>query len=165
MKKGSLWPWMIGAALAVQVVSSLVVVAVATRDASYAVEEDYYQKAIDWDSKRAQDRANAELGWALDYDLSAPSLPGERPQLEVRLRDRDGAPIDGAAVELEAFPNIDSGSIIRLQLADSGEGGTYSAGPDMRRDGLWEMRFTVTRGADTFTYRETRHLYVEGSWK
>jgi nitrogen fixation protein FixH len=164
MKKGSLWPWMIGAALAVQVVSSLVVVVVATGDASHAVEEDYYQKAINWDSKRAQDRANAELGWSLDYGVAAPTVPGERPQLEVSLRDRDGAPIDGAAVELEAFSNVDSGNIIRVPLTESDTAGTYTATPDMRRNGLWEMRFVVTRGADTFTSRETRHLYVEGSW-
>ena len=62
MKKGSLWPWVIGGALVLHVLVSLAVVFFATTDASYAIEEDYYQKAINWDEKRAQDRTNNELG-------------------------------------------------------------------------------------------------------
>jgi hypothetical protein len=34
----------------------------------------------------------------------------------------------------------------------------------MRRNGLWELRFTVDHGDDRFTHTETRHLFVEGSW-
>ncbi len=54
---------MIAGALAFHVISSLVVVYVATSDPSYAVEDDYYQKAVAWDEKRAQDRTERRSGW------------------------------------------------------------------------------------------------------
>ena len=98
MKKGSLWPWVIGAALALHVIGSLVVVAIATSDSSYGVEEDYYQKAVNWDEKRAQDRTNAELGWSLEFEVFPPQRPGERPTIEIRLADNTGEPLTGASV-------------------------------------------------------------------
>jgi nitrogen fixation protein FixH len=163
MKKGSLWPWVIGGALALHVVASLVVVAVATSDPSYAVEEDYYQKAIAWDDKRAQDRVNSELGWSLECSATAPARPGDLPELEARISDRTGAPLAGASVALEAFHNSHSDEILRVRLA-AAEDGVYRAPTPMRHDGLWELRFTVTRGNDTFTHSEIKHLYVEGEW-
>ncbi len=31
----------------------------------------------------------------------------------------------------------------------------------MRSNGLWEFRFTVTRGDELFTYADTRHIWTE----
>ena len=164
MKKGSLWPWVIGAALAVHVVTSLVVVAIATSDASYGVEEDYYQKAVNWDQKKAQDRINEDLGWTLDFEVAPPEKPGEQPTLEVRLSNASGDPLTGAAVALETFHKARSDEIIRIALDGSEEPGFYTAPPAMRRNGLWELRFTVDHDGNHFTHTETRHLFVEGSW-
>ncbi|MEZ4456629.1 MAG: FixH family protein [Gemmatimonadales bacterium] len=36
-----------------------------------AVEPDYYQKAVDFDSTMAQARRNASLGWRVDAALDA----------------------------------------------------------------------------------------------
>ncbi len=165
MKKGSAWPWVIGGALALHIVVSLVVVAIATSDASYAVEEDYYRKAVNWDQKRAQDRINEELGWSLEFNAKPPQQPGERPALEVRLTDYPGHPIADASIALEAFHKARSDDVLRLAIAATGEPGLYAASPAMQHNGLWELRFTVTRGAVTFTHSETRHLFVEGTWK
>jgi hypothetical protein len=96
VKKGSLWPWVIGGALVLHVIGSLVVVAIATSDSSYGVEEDYYQKAVNWDEKRAQDRTNAELGWSLEFEVAPPQRPGEQPTMNVRLVDSAGATLTGA---------------------------------------------------------------------
>ena len=165
MKKGGAWPWVIGGALALHVIASLVVVAIATSDASYAVEEDYYQKAINWDQKRDQDRTNEELGWSLEFNATPPQQPGESPALEVRLTDRPGNPIADASIALEAFHKARSEDVLRLAVAATEEPGLYVASPAMRHNGLWELRFTVTKGADTFTHNETRHLFVEGKWE
>ena len=42
--------------------SGLLLVLSAASDPSYAVEEDYYQKALAWDEKRAQYHTNEVLG-------------------------------------------------------------------------------------------------------
>ena len=165
MKKGAVWPYLIVGALALHVVVSLVVVFFATTDASYAVEEDYYQKAIDWDQKRAQDRTNASLGWRFEFEVAPPEKPGDQPRLEVTLRNEAGDPLTGATVTVEAFHNSRSDDILRASLLEIDEPGVYRATLPMQHNGRWEMRFTAERNDDRFTHSETRHLFVEGSWK
>ncbi len=164
MKPGSWWPLIIAGALAFHVISSLVVVYVATSDPSYAVEDDYYQKAVAWDEKRAQDRLNQDLGWSLDFSVTPPETPGEQPALDVTLLDAGGKPLAGAVVSVEAFHNARADDIVREKLIDGGNG-VYSATPQMNRNGRWEMRFTVDRDGDHFTHTEVRHLFVKGNWK
>jgi nitrogen fixation protein FixH len=165
MKKGSWWPAIIASALALHVVASLIVVYLATSDPSYAVEEDYYQKAVNWSEKQAQDRRNDELGWSLTFAVTPPTTPGGYPTIEVNLAGITAEPLASATVSLETFHKARSEEIIRITLEPSGDAGRYIASPAMRHNGLWELRFTVTKGADTFTHNETRHLFVEGSWQ
>jgi hypothetical protein len=160
MKKGSLWPWIIAGALTLHVVGSLVMVFVATSNPSYAVEEDYYQKALHWNDKRAQDRTNEELGWILDLEVHPAATPAGEPTLEVRLTDADGEPFEGAVMAVETFHNARADDILRASLDPVGEG-VYRTTLPMRHNGRWELRFTVDHGQDHFTHTETRHLYVE----
>ena len=160
MKKGSLWPWIIAGALALHVVGSLVVVFVAASNSSYAVEEDYYQKALHWNDKRAQDRTNEELGWILNLTVRPAVTPGEQPTLEVHLAEAGGEPVDGAVVAVETFHNARADDILRARLDTVGEG-VYRTTLPMRRNGRWELRFTVDHGQEHFTHAETRHLFVE----
>ena len=164
MKPGRLWPVIIAGALAVHVVASLVVVFIATSDPSYAVEEDYYQKALHWNDKRAQDRMNDSLGWSIDFSVEPPASPGDQPTLELRLQDGDASPLDGAVVSVEAFHNARSGDIVRIQPTPAGDG-VYRASFPADRNGRWELRFTVDHDGRHFTHVETRHLFVEGSRK
>ena len=164
MKPGSWWPPMIAGALAFHVISSLVVVYVATSDPSYAVEDDYYEKAVAWDEKRAQDRTNEDLGWSLEFKVTPPERPGDQPTLDLTLLDADGGPLVGAAISVEGFHNARGDDILRERLTDVGDG-VYSATPQMNRNGRWELRFSVDRGAEHFTHTESRHLFVEGTWE
>lgn len=164
MKAGALWPWFIGGALVLHVVVSLGVVFFTASNASYAVEEDYYDKAISWDEKRAQDRMNDELEWSLTFSVAPPTVPGEKPKLDVRLAGANGESLTGATISLETFHKASSGDIIRIAIPPSEEAGQYTASPEMRHNGLWELRFAVDYGPDHFTHTETRHLFVEGSW-
>jgi hypothetical protein len=165
VKQGALWPWIIGGALALHVVVSLGVVFFATTDASYAVEEDYYQKAMNWDQKRAQDRTNDELGWSLAFAATPPTAPGVQPTIEVRLADIDGEPLAGATIALETFHKARSEEVIHIALVAAEEAGLYTASSAMRHNGLWELRFSVDHDGAHFTHNETRHLFVEGNWK
>jgi len=153
------WPLIIGGLLAVHVVAMLAFVWIATSDPSYAVEKDYYQKAIHWDDKRAQDARNAELGWRLAVQVLRPLRPGQQPTLRVRLVDGGGAPLIGATIGLDTFRTAMSGDPLQATLAEEG-GGAYAAALPMFHDGKWELRFKVERGRDVFTYTEKRYLVV-----
>ena len=147
----------IAGALALHVLVMAAMVYVATTNDSYAVEPDYYAKALAWDEKRAQDRRNAELGWSLDFTVE-PAPAGADPILRVRLVDGGGSAITGAQVAVEAFANVRRDEVHTATLAPS-EGGYQTTMP-MRGNGRWEFRFEVTRDGDRFTYRDTRHVWA-----
>ncbi len=158
MKPGTMWPFVIAGALAVHVVGSLVMVYFATSNESYAVEPDYYQKALAWDERRAQDRRNTELGWTLDFTVE-PAASGLDPMLRVTLTTADGEPVTDARVAVEAFANARRDDVLTTTPDSTGSG--YETTMPMNRDGLWEFRFIVTRNDDVFTYRNTRHIWTE----
>jgi nitrogen fixation protein FixH len=151
------WPLVITIALVLHVVVSLGTVYVATSNPSYAVEEDYYQKALRWDEKRAQDRRNAELGWRLVLEVEPPARRGDPAVLTAHLSDADGTPLDAAGMAVEAFHNARSGNIVRTALAGRGEG-HYGGEFPMRRPGLWEFRVVVERDGERFTQTDRRYL-------
>ena len=165
MKRGAAWPYIIGGALALHVIASLVVVFIATSDPSYAVEEDYYQKALAWDEKRAQDSTNSTLGWSFEFAVTPPDSPGDHPKLDVTLHDEAGVPLTGAAVSVATFHNSRSDDILRAPVPETADPGVYSTSLPMQHNGRWELRFVVERGSDRFTHSETRHLFVEASEK
>jgi nitrogen fixation protein FixH len=157
MKPGTLWPFVIAGALGLHVVGSLVMVYFATSNDSYAVEPDYYQKALHWNDRQAQDRANARLGWQLEFTVE-PAEQGQDPMLRVDLTTIEGAPVADAAISVEAFANARRDDILTATVGAAESG--YETTLPMRRDGLWEFRFTVTRGDDLFTYRDMRHVWT-----
>jgi nitrogen fixation protein FixH len=157
-----LWPALIAGALFLHVAVSLVTVWIATSNPSYAVEENYYRKAVDWDATQAQQRHNAELGWRLDFEVTPTVSPGADPTLAVRLSGAGGRPLDGATVSVEAFHTARAGEILRAELAPVGDG-RYSTPLAMRRSGLWELRFNVEHSGERFTHTETRYVNLEAT--
>ncbi len=154
------WPALIVGALVLHVVASLVTVFIATSNPSYAVEEDYYQKALAWDERRAQERHSRELGWQLDVEVAPPPAAGSDPTLVVRLADGNGQPLDGARVAVAVFHNARADQILRAELAATGAG-AYACPLAMRRPGVWELRFVVDRGGERFTHTVRRHLNLK----
>lgn len=156
-----LWPALIAGALAVHVIASLVTVWIATSNPSYAVEEDYYRKAVAWDARRAQERHNRTLGWRLDVKVIPRETSELDPTLAVRLSDAGDRPIGGATVSVETFHNARADQILRAHLAPDDDRG-YSTRLEMRRSGVWELRFTVEAAGERFTHTETRYLRLDG---
>jgi len=157
IKPSVFWPAVIAGALALHVVAMAVMVYIATSNESYAVEPDYYAKALAWDERRAQERHNAELGWRLDFAV-VPADPGADPVLRASLVDADGAPVTGARVAVEAFANVRRDDVLTATLAPSPDG--YEIAMPMHGNGRWEFRFEVTRKNELFTYRDTRHVWT-----
>lgn len=152
------WLGLILALLAGQIVLMLVMVYLATSDASFAIEPDYYQKSLHWDAVAAQARQNEWLGWSAKIELG-PSVrvTGERT-LTCTLADRTGRPLDGATVDAVAFSHARGSDRTALTLLPAGSG-RYEAPLRFARVGVWEFRLAIQRGSDTFTYVEQRDVY------
>ena len=152
-KKNLRWPLIIVGLLSVHVIVSLFFVYVATSNPSFAVEEDYYQKALKWDEKRAQDSINQSLGWLCEASLESATTPGGPATVSVDLHDDEGSVIDDAMVTVECFALARSGRVLRETLTSIGNG-EYEADIDARRPGLWEIRIRAERAEQLFTFTE-----------
>jgi nitrogen fixation protein FixH len=156
--KGWYWPVGIVGLLVSGAAANIGFMIVANRDASFAVEPDYYRKAVDWDRTMAQEARNAELGWRVSARLEP--IDGGRARLVARVADRDGRPVTDAAVVAEAFPSARARDIASFTLAPAGPDGAYVVTLTRARPGLWELRLRVTRGEQVFTRTLSQDLAV-----
>jgi nitrogen fixation protein FixH len=148
MKRGAVWPTAIIAVLGVFVGANIWLARVANGDPAFAIEDDYYKKAIHWDDELAQRRENDRLGWRVSPSLDASDSAGSL--LAVSLSDRSGLPMAGARILVTAVHNSAGGHPVGVVLVDQGQG-RYRATLPLRRRGMWELRIDVRRGADHFT--------------
>jgi nitrogen fixation protein FixH len=151
------WPLLIVGLLALQVALGAFFVWRAVSDPSFAVEEDYYEKAVQWDAHREQAARNRDLGWVLTETVVPPPAAGTDATLQVSIHDAEGGPVAGARVHVEAFHNVRAGRVLRADLEEI-EPGRYAAPLPMRRPGLWEVRTAADRGGDHFTHVGRLHL-------
>ena len=119
----------------------------ATDDPSFAVEKDYYKKAVAWDDTRAQAEANARLGWKIEL---ATQPHGADLQVVAKVTDAQGVPIRGASVDLEAFANARASRVHTTTLVPAADA-SYRGDVALTQPGLWEFRFKVESGGQRFT--------------
>lgn len=148
MKRGMGWPIAIAAILGTTVVANVWVLYIANRDPSFAIEKDYYQKALRWDDEVAQQARNTALGWRLSSTLTP--LAADGATLTVQLTDSAGARVEGATVTVAALHNARAGTVLDATLAPAA-GGAYAVRLPMHRSGEWELRFQAVRGDQRFT--------------
>ena len=147
--KGKAWPFIVGGLLVFGVGVDVGFLIVATRDPSFAVEDDYYGRALRWDETTRDARRSAELGWSIGIE-TVPSPSGRgRTDLSLVVLDRDGAPVSGAAVSVEAFHHARAGERLAAELV--ADGGRYRATLPLRRAGVWQLRVRVDRGGQRFS--------------
>jgi nitrogen fixation protein FixH len=136
-------------ALAASAGSNIWVMFVAKADPAFAVEPDYYAKAVGWDARMAQERRNTALGWQATaaLTLARPGIPG---RIAVHLVDGAGHAITGATVSIEAMHNARASQRYEAALTPDGDG-DYASALDAHRPGAWEVRLAATRGDERFT--------------
>ncbi|MFN8579976.1 MAG: FixH family protein [Gemmatimonadaceae bacterium] len=149
MKRGMWWPIGITIVLSLVVISNVWIAIVASDPNALAVEPDYYEKAVHFDSTMQQEARNTRLGWQLVPSLGAVS-PDSGAELRVALHDERGAPLAGATVRVVAIHNAIANTPVSGTLGDRGNG-EYSARLPLHRRGQWELTFDVQRGAERFT--------------
>lgn len=147
-RDGRLWPWAMALVLALTIGGNLFVLRLARGDSSFAVEPDYYAKAMAWDSTRALEARSDALGWTVDAAL-APMAAEKGLHLAMHLHTANGAPVEGATVSVEATHNAHASRILSDTLRATTPG-TWEGTLPSSRPGLWEVRVTATRGAERF---------------
>ncbi len=142
--RDNIWPIAIAGVLGVTVLANGVLLYEANKGDGSAYEEDYYRKAVEWDSTAAQSRRNASLGWRLVGSLDRSGV------ISVQLLGPAGAPLDSARIALDGFAVAHATGAFSARLTPSPDH-RYGASVRLDHSGLHEVRFTVLRGADRFT--------------
>lgn len=147
-RKGWAWPLAIALVLLVSAGSNIGFMLVAKSDKSFAIEPDYYQKALAWDDAMAQEEHNLSLGWNVDarVELGAETTNG---RVEVVITDSIGEPVDLAKVDAVVFHNARAAVRLSATLTEESPG-TYWADIDADKAGLWDVIITATKGPDRF---------------
>lgn len=138
------WPTIIVTLLLGNVTLGVVLMRVASADPHFAVEPDYYRRAVGWDSTQAQARQNIALGWQVTPSLGG--VGGGETPFTILLTDATGVPLDGASVSVEARAVAHAADLLTAHLLPTGTPGTYAAMLPVAREGLWEVRAVAVRG-------------------
>jgi len=149
MKPGMGWPIGVGVILGATVVLNLVVMRVANSDPSFAIEPDYYRRAVQFDSTMASERRNVALHWSATAMMTE-GHDGTDRLLTVTLLDRAGQPVRGATVHVGALFNARANDVRSATLVEAAPG-RYNGHIAVTYAGQWEVRVDAVRGADRFT--------------
>lgn len=149
MKQGMGWPIGVASILALTVGANIVVMRIANDDPSFAVEPDYYRKAVHFDSTMAQERTNLALGWGFDAVIDSIG-DGKHTRLSVRLRDASSAPLSAARVAVMARFNARANDTLTAVLEERAPG-LYVTTLPIAHPGEWEVRVDARHGSQHFS--------------
>lgn len=145
--RGRFWAFVPVGLLAASLLGVGSMCSIAARDPAFALEKDYYQRAVQWNGEQAQWAENAKLGYRVDI-TSSPTPSGV--ELVARVLDRRNVPVRGAGVQAEAFANARAADRRTLPFIERNDG-TYAASLPKPRPGLWELRVRVEQDGERFT--------------
>ena len=144
-RAGAIWAWVPALLLGAMFVGLGSLAYLAIDDPSFALESNYYDKAVHWDENQQQARKSQAMG--LQVALTEPLTLSETGRIMVQLSVTDGKKLAfaGADVALDAFPNAYASRVQRLVLREL-KPGLYvgELSPGVR--GLWELRVVVKLG-------------------
>lgn len=153
------WPAAIITLLCLHAAAMVAVIVVATRDPSFAVEPNSYDKAVAWDSSHARRHASEQLGWAARIVTEGAADDLGRRLVRCELKDKNGVPVAAATVNVELFHHARAADRVQATLNPEPHG-VYSAWVPMKRTGTWEVRVSARRGQEMFSSTITHD--VEG---
>jgi len=148
-KRGWYWPLLVIALLLVPVAANGYLMLRASNDPSFAIEKDYYKKAVAWDHHQAQEARNAALGWRIDLKAGTPGADGRTPFV-AHLLDRSRQPIAGAQIDVVALRIARSGQLLET-TATPGGGANYVFSLPISGAGWHEFQMTARHGGERFS--------------
>lgn len=154
---GRFWPLFIVGLILAQVSAAGALIWYAVSDPTFAIEPNYYQKALNWDDTARQHAANRSLAWKPTLEFADQSQGGTRTT-RLQIVDAGGTPIESARVTVESFFHAAANQRTTTDLRWDADERAYVGTLPIDRGGVWEMRFDIVRGADRFTFIEDRYL-------
>lgn len=149
MKNGMQWPIGVIAILGITVVANIALMRAANDDPSFAVEDNYYERGVQFDTTMAQERQNQALGWTALSTIAG--APHGRATLRVHLTDKRGQALAADSVSVVALFIARANDHVAARLTpDAAIAGDYVADIPMTRPGQWEVRVDARKGADRF---------------
>lgn len=149
MTRGIAWPIGIVTVLAVTIAANLYVMYLADHDPSFAIEPNYYAKAVAWDSTLAAAARSRALGWGITPVLS-PFSERSGAHLSIALVDSAGAPVRGATVHVNALFIGDANRVVTATCVETNTPPRYATMLPVGHAGVWELHVTAVRGAEHF---------------
>jgi len=143
-------PWTIAAVFVAVMMVNGALAYFALRSDPGLVTARPYELGNGYNEILAEGEAEAALGWKGTVRFVAGAAHSGTIVAEVR--DRAGAAVAGLSVSVSVVRPVESLPPQRLALEATASG--YSAAVTLPRPGLWELRVTARRGADTYRYVE-----------
>lgn len=158
---GRFWAWVPALLLGSMLLGLGSAAYIAIDDPHFALEPDYYDKAVHWDRGRAEARQSEELGLRLSL---APLNVNASGTIELRLSvaDRGDGALSGAEVAIEAFPNAYASKIQQVSLREVAPG-VYAGELSRAVSGLWELRVSVKHAGARYREALRREAHKAGA--
>lgn len=147
MKKGMGWPIGIVVILAATVAGNIGVIVLTNDDPSFAIEPDYYRKAVAWDSTQARIAQSDALAWTVSAQVN--NQNASLSVLTLTLVDQKGAAVHNARLT-GTLLHVARANDVRSVVFTETPGGQYAATVPMARRGMWELRLAAVRNAEQF---------------
>jgi nitrogen fixation protein FixH len=144
---GRIWPWLIAGLFTFNVATGAAVIYFSRSDPSFAVEPDYYERALAWD----QEAAALQRGRTIERAIEADARSGE---VRVRLTEPDGSPFTEARVVATVFHHARMVEAQTVEL-DEPATGTFAGAARLDRPGRWEVRLSMERDGRTYLTSDT----------
>jgi hypothetical protein len=145
--------WPIGIVLVILAFVTLdaALIATAFRDSATAPEEQYYEKALQYDRLHASSLRSTEAGWSAGVSVAPVPLPAMPRRVDVVVRDKQGQPVTGLLGTLTAVRPADarlSNSAALLEVPE--EQGTYRLLLKVPARGLWEFQLDARKAGEDY---------------
>lgn len=148
-------PWIFVAAFLVVFAVNGVMISFALSSFSGLASDRHYEDGLAWNRVLAEADRQAALGWTADARVAR--APGQGREIVVRLTDRDGRPVTGAAVFGDLRRPAERAAPVLFDAVERTPG-EYAAFVALPRGGNWELHVRATRGDDRLDRRRRLSL-------
>lgn len=120
-----------------------------TGDPSFAVVPDYYQKAVDYDERKALLAQSDALGWTVSLTPANNVDAIDRRGLVVQIKDAQGVSVTGLSVRIEAYHLARAGDAVVFECVEALPG-QYVGHAQVAREGFWQFSIDASMGEQRF---------------
>lgn len=139
------WPLLIISLLGISIGASLITVFAARSDGGAQIVDNYYEKAVRWDSTQASQAASDALQWTTTLHLEPASSSGLR-LLELTIRDSTDAPVTGLRGTVRLFRTDQARPTATIPLSPADDApGVYRQHVPLSNPGLWDIQVRAAR--------------------